>query len=38
MDPEDRKKFVELNILQEKCAKFVIKAIEILLEISESVE
>ncbi|NVM04206.1 MAG: C_GCAxxG_C_C family protein [Candidatus Helarchaeota archaeon] len=38
MDPEDRKKLVELNILQEKCIKFVMKTVEILLEISESVE
>lgn len=36
-DPEDRKKLIELNILQEKCVKFVKKAVEILLEISKSV-
>lgn len=36
-DPKDRKKLVEFNILQEKCMKFVVKAVEILLEITESV-
>ena len=34
-DPEDRKKLFELNILEEKCVNFVIKTIEILLELDK---